>query len=219
MEGVRGRPWFPRWWGCLGAHRTSDSGGPQEREGGCAILKNLGQGRTGRDAAALVHVGVGVLEGRPVGALHGHHLLVGPGLLAAGAAALPGLRLHGVPADARPSGPPHLPGLPAPGLSGVRRHSDQFPECSGLLVLAWTALWAAENPRLPQSGPSLSQTSSSNLPTMADPSSGNLPWAIQPGLDPSSCLFCLGSQLAVAWFLRGGLCQQLCPDSPAQGRH
>ena len=107
--------------GASGGPRASDSGGPQEGEGGCAILKKLGRGRAGRDAAALVHVGVGVLEGRPIGALHGHHLLVGPGLLAAGAAALPSLRLHGVPADAWPSGPPHLPGLPAPGLTGVRR--------------------------------------------------------------------------------------------------
>lgn len=83
----------------------SDSGGPQGREGGRALLESLGRGRAGRDAAALVHVGVGVLEGRPVGALHRHRLLVGPGLLAASAAALPGLCLHGVPAGARPSGP------------------------------------------------------------------------------------------------------------------
>ena len=81
--------------------------------------------------------------------------------------------------------------------------SGWLPECTALLVLAWTALWVAENPSFPQPGPALSQTSSSNLPTVADLSSGNLPWAGQPGPDPSSCLFCQGSQLAVAWVSGG----------------
>lgn len=81
--------------------------------------------------------------------------------------------------------------------------SGWLPERTELLVLARTALWVAENPSLPQPGPALSQTSSSNLPTVADLSSGNLPWAVQPGPDPSSCLFCLGSQLAVAWVSGG----------------
>ena len=98
-------------------------------------------------------------------------------------------------------GPQDLPIYPDCPLLVSRGSGDsgQFPERSGLLILARTALWATENPHLPLLGPSLSQTSSSNLWTMADPSSGNLPWAIQPGPHPSSCLFCLGSQLAVAW--------------------
>ena len=95
-----------------GGQNASDSGGPIDREGGGAVLGSLGRGDAGWATAALVHVGVGVLEGRPVGTLHGHHLLVGPGLLAADARALRGPGPRGVPADTWPSGPAHLPQLP-----------------------------------------------------------------------------------------------------------
>lgn len=53
-------------------------------------------------------------------------------------------------------GPQDLPIYPDCPLLVSRGSGDsgQFPEPSGLLVLARTALWTAENPHLPQPGPS-----------------------------------------------------------------
>lgn len=92
-----------------GVRAATASGGPLDREDALGSLR-------GRDAgwstAALVHLGVRVLDRCPVGTPEGHHLLVKPCLLAAGAPALHCLGLHGEPADA--SGHPRDPPRPAP---------------------------------------------------------------------------------------------------------
>ena len=95
-----------------GVRMATASGGPLDREDGGAVLGSLGSRDAGRSTAALVHVGVGVLDRCPIGTLHGHHLLVKPCLLAAGALTLHGLGLHGEPADL--SGHPQDPPRPAP---------------------------------------------------------------------------------------------------------
>lgn len=108
--------------------RMASDSGPLGQKDRAAVLGSCRRGRAGRGAAAGVHVGVGVLDGRPVATLHGHHLRVGPGLLAAGALPLHGLGLRRVPGThgslrTRPAArPPVLASLGPGGGSSRSEH-------------------------------------------------------------------------------------------------
>lgn len=76
-----------------------DGGQSRRASDGDAVLLSGWCGDAGQGTFALIYVGVGVADGRPIGTLQGHLLLMGPALLAAGAPPLHGLGLRGVPAD------------------------------------------------------------------------------------------------------------------------
>lgn len=62
-----------------------------------SIHGSHGQGAAGQGTAALIDVGIGVLDDCTVRTLHGHSYIMDLALLAAGALMLHGLGLHGVP--------------------------------------------------------------------------------------------------------------------------
>lgn len=130
----------------------SDSGGPC-REGGRALGES-GARRAGRDAAALVHfhVGVGVLEGRPVGALH---------VTAPGGSWSPGSSCSctawpvspAIPVQAHgPQDLPSRPHRPAPGLRGPETVAGSL-SCQGCPALARTAPGSLRTPARPRPFP------------------------------------------------------------------
>lgn len=164
---------------------VASDNGPVGRKDRGAVLGSRRRGRAGRGAAARVHVGVGALDGRPAGALHGHRLLVGAGLPAARALPLHGLGLRGVPGThsalrARP--PPaarsQLPWAPdtaaPPAPSSWSEHVGALPSWPGVAL----------TPALSRPGTLSSRTSSDVL----------TPWT--PPQDPA---LAQGRQLAVAW--------------------
>lgn len=164
---------------------VASDNGPVGRKDRGAVLGSRRRGRAGRGAAARVHVGVGALDGRPAGALHGHRLLVGAGLPAARALPLHGLGLRGVPGThsalrARP--PPaarsQLPWAPdtaaPPAPSSWSEHVGALPSWPGVAL----------TPALSRPGTLSSRTSSDVL----------TPWT--PPRDPA---LAQGRQLAVAW--------------------
>lgn len=108
---------------------VASDNGPVGRKDRGAVLGSRRRGRAGRGAAARVHVGVGALDGRPAGALHGHRLLVGAGLPAARALPLHGLGLRGVPGthSALRARPP-----PGPSFPGPRTRQPHLPRAPGL---------------------------------------------------------------------------------------
>lgn len=117
-----------------------------------AVPGSRRRGHTGQGAAAVIYVGVGVRDGRPIGAPQGHHLLVDLGLLAAGAVSLHGLGLRAVPAA---HGQRAACYLACDGFVGIRGHLEPLPFPPG------------------------THSSPNQLLKLADPadsSSGNLPW-------------------------------------------